>query len=85
MASTIKDAANQRSLKPSGQLPSHAEVVSPAPLSPVLFQGKWDKVIIEYDEFLVEQVDCLNWKKALRHASAVARKLFLELSFCYAH
>lgn len=63
---------------------SQAEATPPAP-SPILFQGKWDELLQQYDAYLVEQVDCSDWKKALSDASKVARKLFLELSFSHAH
>ncbi|PON20070.1 hypothetical protein TGAM01_v211051 [Trichoderma gamsii] len=63
---------------------SQAEATPQAP-SPIFFQGKWDELLQQYDAYLVEQVDCSDWKKALSNASKVARKLFLELSFSHAH
>jgi hypothetical protein len=50
-----------------------------------MFHGKWDKTLQEFDMFLVEQVDGEDRKKALRSATRVARKSFLELSLCHAY
>ena len=89
-----KNAAQAAACKPGQVLASsqatggssvHPESTTPAPLSPVTLCGKWDDLLRQYDAYLTSQVDGLDWKKALRNASVIARKLFLELSFCHAH
>ncbi len=80
------DGAGSSTTEPSGEAVAsvRSESTPHGPASPVILQGKWDELQKEYCTFLMEQVDCPDWKKAFKFARGMARKHFLELAFCHA-